>query len=259
MRVTFADAYHEIAEPSIKARALLTWWRRKYASIVPAVESFVHEKLFEISSADVQATLDRGTHALGDIRKESELKVVEDLPMPPTAVQDLFHLFLETRGALPTWPEFRDFLHDPRQKKLFLDPWWQVLRPRLRGYSRERVGDAIQWRLGRMYYSNLREIDMLARMREQHDLNLKYHILADVRLRTDFWIDDANISVFLSNERYRGNRKTRKNKAEDLLADRRPPARFFEIEFPNQYDFGKLYRVSDDDLKLLALKISGRE
>lgn len=127
-------------------------------------------------------------------------------------------------------------MHDPPQKLLLLDPWWSELRLKLQreGYGKDdlpRIGDAIQWRLGRMYYSNLREIDMLARMREQHDVHLKYHIFADVRLRTDFWIDDVSVSVFLSNVTYRGGGVSRKNKAADFLSDAKPPFRFYELEF----------------------------
>lgn len=103
MRVTFADAYDEIAKRSPNATEWVEWWRKRYAPIVPAVRSFVHEKLFDVTSSDVENTLERGTHALGAIRKESEMRIVENMPMPPTAIQDLFHLFVEKNAALPTW------------------------------------------------------------------------------------------------------------------------------------------------------------
>ena len=103
-----------------------------------------------------------------------------------------------------------------------------------------------------MYYSNMREIDFLARMREQHAVRLKYHVFADVRLRTDFWVGDDNISVFLSNSHYRGKGKSRKESAEELLRDRARPMRFHEVEFPNRYDHGELYRVSDEQIDSLA-------
>lgn len=257
MQVTFGEAYDEIARRSPRAAAWVSSWRRRYAPIVPAVEQFVHRTLFDVTSDDVIRTLKRGTHALGEIRKESELREVEDITMPATAIQDLFHLFLETNGALPTWAEFSAFLHEPDQKKLLLDPWWRDLKPALqeRGFRKKdepRIAEAIQWRLGRMYYSNMREIDMLARMRETYNLHLKYHVFADVRLRTDFWVGNANVSVFLSNRTYRGEGQSRKNKAAQFLADAAPAFVFLEVEFPNQRDFGNLYRISDEVMESLA-------
>lgn len=252
MRVTFDDAYREIASGSSKAGSWVGWWRSSFAAIVEQVQSFVHEQLFNISSDEVAAVLARSEHALGDVEKERQIRVVEDTRMPPTAMQDMFHRFVEQNSAVPTWDDFREFLLAPAQKALLITPWWQTLRPLLREYDRDRVRDALRWRIARMYYSNMREVDFLARMRERHDIWLKYHIFADVRLRTDFWIGNHNVSVFLSNSTYRGRGKTRKEKAEELLGDRRPAFQFHEVEFPNLYERGTLYRVSNERIDELA-------
>ena len=249
--MTFQDAYDEIADGSLNAEAEYKKWRQNFAAIAPNVENFVHEKLFEISSADVAAALARGTHALGDVDNDRQLPEVEKTRMPKTAIQDLFHKCVETRGV-PSWEEFQSFLREPAQKELLLAPWWRDIKVKVKQYPPDRVKDAIQLRIGRMYYSNMREIDFLARMREGPKVSLKYHVFADVRLRTDFWIGNNNISVFLSNSSWRGQGISQKTKAEELLNDSKKPFKFHEIEFPNLRERGKLYRVSDAAIEKLA-------
>lgn len=257
MRVTFQDMYEDLVHGSERARSYVEWWRGHFASIRNDVEAFASEKLFSVTSADVSAVLKRGTHALGEIEKERELSEVEDSHMPPTAMQDLFHRFIEREGSLPTWEEFRSFLLEPEQKPLIIGPWWSGLKESVQKYDREHVRDAMHWRVARMYYSNLREVDFLARMRERHDISLKYHIFADVRLRADFWFGKHIVSVFLSNRRYRGQGDTRKHKAEEKLGDHVPPLTFNDVEFPNRYARGELYRVSDEEIDRVAARIRG--
>ena len=251
MRVTFSDAYDDIAAGSAKARSYVAWWRAKYSTIAPAVEAFVHERLFAISSAEVLAKHAEGSHALGEIERHRQLREVEDTRMPDTAMQDVFHRFVEERG-LPTWQEFHDYLLEADIKPLILTPWWNDLRAKVARYSEERVRDALHWRIGRMYYSNMREVHFLARVRELRGIQLRYHIFADVRLRTDFWIDNHNVSVFLSNPEYRGASRTRKQIAKERLDDHKPPLIFHEVEFPNRYDRGELYVVDDTAIEALA-------
>lgn len=104
----------------------------------------------------------------------------------------------------------------------------------------------------------MRELDFLARMRERHDIYLRYHIFADVRLRTDFWVKNHNFSVFLSNLRYRAGTISRKQKAEEFLRDSKPPFLFHEVEFLNRYDRGELYRVSDLEVDRLAVSFAAK-
>jgi hypothetical protein len=259
VRVTFQDMYEDLVRGSERARRYVDWWRHHFASIRDVVETFASEKLFSVSSADVSAVLKRGTHALGEIEKDRELLEVEDSHMPPTAMQDLFHWFIEREGSLPSWDEFRSFLLEPEQKPLIIGPWWSGLKESVQKYDRGRVRDAMHWRVARMYYSNLREVHFLARLRERHDISLKYHIFADVRLRADFWLGKHVVSVFLSNPRYRSQAGTRKHKAEEKLRDHIPSLTFNDVEFPNRYARGELYRVSDEEIDRLAASIGERE
>lgn len=112
MRVTFDDAYQAIAGRSASARGWVNWWRKKqdFRSVVSFVKSFVHEHLFTISSSTVESVLEESGHALGDIHRREQMQEVEDLRLPPMAVQDLFHSYLESRRALPTWANFHDYL-----------------------------------------------------------------------------------------------------------------------------------------------------
>ena len=171
--------------------------------------------------------------------------------MPLLSIQDIFHKYLEERG-IPTWQEFRAHLLEKDMQNVFLKPWWATLVSELDAYDNDHIKDAITWRVGCMYYSAMRELHFISRMRERHGIQLKYHIFADVRLRTDFWIDTNNISLFLSNSSYRSGKKTRKKTAKDILSDRNPKLYFHEVEFSNQYDRGNLYMINDKEIDKLA-------
>jgi len=172
------------------------------------------------------------------------------------AVQDLFHNYIESRLALPTWGNFREYLLEPDIAPLFIKPMWDKLQLALpASYNRVAVKRALHWRIGKMYYSVMREVDFMVRLRERHGIQLKYHLLADVRLKSDFWLDDSIVSIFLANSRYRAKTSGRKQTAKDFLEDAKPPFSFVDVEFENQFERGKLYRIDEATIDGVATQI----
>ncbi|MBM85285.1 MAG: hypothetical protein CMM47_04610 [Rhodospirillaceae bacterium] len=70
--------------------------------------------------------------------------------------------------------------------------WLDKLQPLkgrlLQRYSADRIEDAVRWRLGKFYYSAVREVDLLISINAA-GIPLKYHLVADVLLRVDYWVD----------------------------------------------------------------------
>ena len=112
---------------------------------------------------------------------------------------------------------------------------------------------AIRWRVGKFYYSALREVDLLLAVREL-GVDLKYHLLADVLLRADFWSGDMVVCTYFPNTYYRYGRAGRKPPAATFLGSANPP--FNIVDFPvERQGFGKLWVISDKSKRDLASKL----
>ncbi len=254
MAVTFENCKNDLLDragsPALKAYQ--EWQNRPgYEKVVEFVEGFNHKVLFELKPCDVLYVMENTEHALGDIRKENQIKEIENFTCP-FALQHIFHRYIENAGRIPTWQQFSRWI----QKQAY--PHWleeiQPLKERLlQQYSKKRVSDAIQWRLGKFYYSALRELDLLVWLRAQ-SLDVKYHLLSDVLLRVDFWIDDLLICIYFPNKRYRDGQKGRKPPAEYFFNQARPPFRILDFPVERQ-GFGRLWLVSDQSKQALAERI----
>ncbi len=201
--------------------------RRDLAEVIPFVKSFAHEALFQITSDEVRCVLDKTEHALGDVESNEQLAFVENFSCP-FALHHLFHRLVERTCSLPTWQRFWRWMNNQAKDK-WIDPLWHSARLNLKNISNEEIERAIRWRMGKFYYSAIREIEFLSSMRERN-IDLNYHVLADVLLRADFWTKDHIICIYFPNKIYRTE-----------ISGRKPPAsRFFESASPpfNIIDFG---------------------
>src|SRR5690606_14180515 len=103
---------------------------------------------------------ERSDHALGDIEKVESLPEVEDFSCP-YAFGHVFHRFVEEKRSLPTWQEFRDWFFG-EARPMFADPFMRAFGWLELDASRKReLGRALQWRIGKLYYSSMREVDLL--------------------------------------------------------------------------------------------------
>ncbi len=116
---------------------------------------------------------------------------------------------------------------------------------------KEALKRAFRWRLGKFYYSAMRELDLIVRLQSEFDLPIRYHLLADVLLRTDFWLDDNVICIYFSNPRYREGQLGRKPPAERFLGMATPRFKIHHVEVERQ-GFGKFWTTSDSSLEQLA-------
>ena len=128
-----------------------------------------------------------------------------------------------------------------------LEPLRQQLRER---YTDRQIDNAVRWRLGKFYYSALREVDLLAALHAK-GVPLKYHVLADVLLRVDYWMGKTLICIYFPNTEYRSGESGRKPKAAQVFVD--SGANFKIVDFPvTRQGYGRFWGVSEDSKKELA-------
>ena len=234
--VGFGDCKRELLDRA-KGRALEEYrrWRRQpgYGEVVDFVETFEHKYLFETTMSEISAVKRRSEHALGDVEKEEQLPEVENFTCP-FAFQHLFPFYIEEKRSLPTWQEFSTWLQGP-VTELYTDHllnrtgWHEADKKR-----RLRLKRAYRWRLGIAYYSALREVELLTRWRDEYSLPVRYHLLADVLLRVDFWLGDALVCTYFPNKKYRSGTRGRKLQAARLFSAAEPPFKILDIEVPRQ-------------------------
>lgn len=250
-KVDFEDCCKELVQRSGgPGQIALERWRSRpgYGEVVRFVESFTHEALFTISHQDVLAVLGRTEHALGNVRATEQIAAIENFTCP-FALHHLFHRLVERTGELPTWQRFDSWMNKQARSR-----WLDEIEPtaaelRLK-YGTTRVTNAIRWRLGKFYYSALREIDLLASLRDR-GVELRYHLLADVLLRADFWIGDVVVCTYFPNARYRDSQAGRKPPAAAFLGCATPP--FTIIDFPiERQGFGKVWLATHASKDALA-------
>lgn len=227
-------------------------WRIRpgYGEVVAFVENFTHRYLYELTPAQVRSVARCSQHALGNVQAREAMDEVEDCTTP-FAYQHLFHCYVEQKQSLPTWQEFGAWLKGPAAR-LWLQPLmertgWHCADTR----RREQLGRAYRWRAGKAYYSSFREVDLLARLRTDYGLPVRYHVLADVLLGTDFWLRDALVCVYFPNEKYRSGGAGRKPHPSKYFAAADPPFSIMDIEVERQ-GFGKFWLVSNESVERVA-------
>jgi hypothetical protein len=240
---TYQDVAAHFIERSHSARSFLEAWRQQpdKAAVVPFVEAAVTRTVYALAPADVEDACRRTEHALGDIRKETAGAVDAIVDWHPAfAFQHVLHYVLEATGGIPTYQDVRAFCRNDSQARAMLaEP--AVERVRLAenlGATRQDARDAMRWRVGNAYLSFLRELYVLTLLREE-GLNARYHVLADVLLRVDFWADDLCFSLFVRSPRFMTAAGGRKIPAPSVLAD--GPFRFAQLELPIRHEYGRVH------------------
>lgn len=99
---------------------------------------------------------------------------------------------------------------------------------------------------------------MLTRMREEHGIPLRYHVLANVLLRADFWIGDVILCTYFPNPKYRSGDTGRKPPAERFLGDADPPLEILDVEVERQ-GFGNFWTLSAESLRDAAREIEDHD
>jgi hypothetical protein len=213
METSFENCKTELlSKANTRGKAAYEQWRKRdgYQEVVRFVEGFTHRAIYTLTPADIQDAVKRTGHALGEVKKEEAMTVIQDFACP-FALHHIFHELLESTRSIPLWEEFE--AHIKGQAR---DKWWEPMRQSvgslpgiedlIASHGREgawrRIQRAVQWRLGNFYLSAMRELDLFIRLRHM-GVSLRYHILADVLLRVDFWTPDIVLCVYFENRAYR--------------------------------------------------------
>lgn len=257
--VSFQDCLHELIEAGGAAgRQEYQSWRDRplrrpeYGKVIPFVESFTHRFLFEITEEMLAETKRCSEHALGELKREEvEDRRIEDFDTP-FAIHHLFHLFLEQERKVPTWQDWWTWLTMGAGKPFYIAEvqrqfHWATINDAERIHFRK----ALQWRLGKFYYSAFRELELFTKLRLRFQLPVKYHLLADVLLRADLWMEKTVVSLYFGNPQYRRGEKGRKRRPQDFLGGE---FRFLEVMLPRQ-GFGKFWIVGDESVDEVARRL----
>lgn len=219
-------------------------------TVVPFVTEFRHEKLFEFQMSDYEQVVAASGHALGDVQSGEQMKEVENY-WTPYALQHLFHDLIETKGILPTWEDFSSWVKTD-VKSRYLRPLLDHFGYRnMDAAERLKLGRAIRWRLGKFYYSAMREIELMIRVKQEFGIQLRYHLLADVLLRVDFWSGRALVCVWFSNPKYRSQDAGRKVAARTLFNESQDGFQIVNVEIERQ-GWGNFWRASDKSIMSLG-------
>ena len=253
--ISYDDCYnqllHRAGDP---ANAALAQWRRRpgYEHVVEFVTNFSHEYLFSIGPNDVRSVISNSSHALGNIQSVEQLFYIEDFTTP-FAFQHLFHWYIEENKAIPTWTQFRDWMVEGLAAKYWYVPLKNYLEKHFPNGDRNAWSRAARWRLGKVYLSNMRELELLAKLRSL-GIPLCYHILADVLFRVDFWVGNVIVCTYFPNPNYREGALGRKPPAERFFSDANPPFEIVHMTIERQ-GFGRVWLASDASIANLAATI----
>jgi hypothetical protein len=219
-------------------------WRqdRSRAGVVAAVEGHTSAVVYDLTPTDIEDVCKRTTHALGGVRKADINPVTEIRDWnPPFAFTHVFHLATETLGEVPTFDGVRDFCrNDPVVRENLWDPALRIVQEASANHDPRLAKAAMTWRIGNAYYSYLRETYVLASLR-QMGVPVQVHPLADALFRTDFWVNNTNIDLYISNPRYKTQWGGRKSKSEAILRDATPTFDFAVIELQTRHEFGTVH------------------
>jgi hypothetical protein len=254
--VTFENCRNELlAHTSLRGRAAFNEWEQRpgYGEVVDFVQNFSHSHLYAITSDEIAGVVRESDHALGDVQSHEALDIVENFTTP-FAFQHLFHWYLEGHCKVPTWLEFRNWMVEEEAAPHW---YWRLkafLETNGQAYTRQQWSRAAKWRLGKVYMSNMRELDLMVRTREA-GLPLRYHLLADVLLRVDFWYRNVLLCIYFSNSRYRSKTSGRKVRAAEFFPPQGGHFTILDVEIARQ-GFGNIWLAHPAEIEKLVATVT---
>lgn len=252
--VTTADEVVAFFARSPRARSEFERWKRRLPQVAERVRWHRSEAVYQVSSESVRKLA--SAHPLGDVRPEEgyRVKIIRDW-FPQFAFIHIFHFYLEGLGRIFSFEELRGLGQEEEWRGLLHDPAEEVLRRAVEaGYTREEARKSMQWRIGLAYYSFLREVFTVARLREL-GLDMRVHPLADALFRADAWCGPVVLSLYVRNRQFRDGRAGRKPAAEELLGPGRPDLRFVSLPLAAQRTWGRVHLPSEEEVQECAASI----
>ncbi|WP_158813113.1 hypothetical protein [Streptomyces rimosus] len=188
-------------------------------------------------------------HPLEEIRSEAAYREIEVRDwFPEFAMVHLFHFALERKGGLFSYAEFRDFCKTDEDGQGFSRQAQDKVRELVssKGCTLEAAVNAMKWRVGNGYYSFLRELYLVARLREA-GLDARIHPLADALFRVDAWCGRTTVEMYVANRTFKDGRDGRKPHPETYLGDQEAFS-FVRLEMQAQHAFGKLHLPTGEEV-----------
>ncbi|MBF6173674.1 hypothetical protein [Nocardia blacklockiae] len=255
-----AEFFGRSGEALRKLRAWSNLRGKEY--VAEKVLSHKSSAIFEIEPEAIRH-LDT-EHPLGDLREsyEDTVQIIRDW-RPDFAFSHLFHFCAEDLGRIYSYQEFRDEWSTAQSRESWLrEPVWEIRRTaeqrliRYKGYTEpdatKAVRSALRWRIGTAYYSFLREIYTVSKLRRL-GLEAFAHPLADALFRTDMWCNDTVVEIYIENPRYRREKQGRKHRAQQILGDQNrfdfvtlqmaKPTKYGSVELPTDEEIDRCARA----------------
>lgn len=254
-KLTFNNCYDElVVRASPRGQSTYAEWvdRQGYEDVVKFVKEFSHSYLFTISSAEIENVISRSQHALGNIRATESLSLIENFTTP-FAFQHLFHWYIEYYHSVPTWEEFGHSIIYGEVADCWYQPLKEFIKIRGVNFTKEQLSRAVKWRLGKVYMSGIRELDLMVRVREA-GIPLRYHILADVLLRIDFWHKNVLVCIYFSNPFYKSRAQGRKVAARKLFPVGGSGFKILDVEIP-RCGYGNIWLAQRSSITDLVREI----
>ncbi|MEV0363981.1 hypothetical protein [Nocardia fusca] len=185
----------------------LTWWRnrRGCGHVANAVLAHTTRTPYTIASEDILRL--PTSHSLGEINRNEAQKVrsIRDW-YPDFAFTHLFHFMLEDAEKAFSWEEFQEWSRSEEVRAWLWDPAQEAIgQARSEGFTQEQAENAMQWRQGLAYYSFLRELYVIAAIRER-DIPLLVHPLADALFRVDAWCGNILLELYVENAQFKARK-----------------------------------------------------
>lgn len=250
---------HEVVQAFASAgRALRTyenWQRNPRRQHVPErVMAHRSEAVYRVRSADVRAAVSE--HPLKQVRPAQGygIKAIKDW-RPDFAFSHLFHFCLEERGGAFSFEEFRAYSSAEANAELLWGPAKAKIREVVEsGFTQAAAQDAMLWRVGLAYYSFVRELYVVARLREA-GLDMRAHPLADALFRADAWCGRTVMSLYVKNPAFRDGERGRKPMAREILGDGQDGFEFVELGMEPGREFGVVHLPSDEEISQCEVTI----
>lgn len=248
---TYSDVVERFAGAE-SAQTRLQAWRADpdKSSVVPFVENSRTTVLYATTPEEVLSVCDRTEHALGTVTSEVAKSVRAIVDWHPSfAFEHVLNHAEETLGCIPTYQEPRSFVvEDDLARTMLLEPAWAAVRAV--GTAEARA--SMRWRVANAYLAHLKQAYVMAVLREE-GIDARYHVLADVLFRVDFWIEDVCVALYVGNSLYRAGRAGRKTPAVDIVG---PSFRHVTLELATRHEFGTVH-LPDRDAILSSVRGTG--
>ena len=235
------------------ASAELNSWQRDKPEVAEHVLAHVSRVPYGLSSATLAGVMESTRHPLGDIRK-TDIKDVTAISdwHPRFAVVHVLHYALESLGGVFTYDQFREFCSgDDKAETMLVGPACEAVADAARSVGAHVARDAMTWRIGLFYYSFLRELFILCKLRER-GLPLEMRPLADALFRVDHWAGNTVVGLYVRNQKYRDGECGRKPRTLDLLGT---GFNLVSLDMPTQHTYGRVHVPDTDTLDAAASRI----